>query len=100
MALKDLFENRVLVIQKADRGNTVIILNKNDYISRMKVILNDSSKFQKLRIDQNKLLSHIVHMKNRIIEILKKLKKKTISENKYEDLYPVGWLPGTLYGNA
>ena len=95
MALKDLIKNRDLVIQKADKGNTVVILNKNDYISRMKVILNDSSKFQKLSIDQNKVLNHIVHMENRIIDVLKKLKKKKI-----EDLYPVGSSLGILYGRA
>ena len=101
MALKDLIKNRDLVIQKADKGNIVVILNKNDYISRMKVILNDSSKFQKLSIDQNKVLNHIVHMENRIINVLKKLKnKKIISENIYEDLYPVGSLPGILCGRA
>ena len=95
LALKDLIKNRDLVIQKADKGNIVVILNKNDYISRMKVILNDSSKFQKLSIDQNKVLNHIVHMENRIIDVLKKLKKKKI-----EDLYPVGSSLGILYGRA
>ena len=45
LALKDLIKNRDLVIQKADKGNTVVILNKNDYISKLKVILSDSSKF-------------------------------------------------------
>ena len=65
------------------------------------MILNDSSKFQKLSIDQNKVLKHIVHMENRILDILKKLKnKKVISEKKYEDLYPVGSSPGILYGRA
>ena len=62
LALKDLIKNRDLVIQKADKGNTIVILNKNDHISGMKVILNDSSKFQKLSIDQNKVFNHIVHM--------------------------------------
>ena len=89
LALKDLIKNRDLVIQKDDKGNTVVILNKNDYISRTKVILTDSSKFQKLSIDQNKVLNHIVRMENKIIDVLKKfLKKKIISEKKYEDLYP------------
>ena len=51
--------------------------------------------------DQNKVLNHIVHMDNRIIDVLKNLKKKNIiSENKYEDLYPVGSRPGILYGGA
>ena len=76
LALKDLNKNRDLVIQKADKGNTVVILNKNDYISKMNVILSDSSKLQKLSIGQNKVLNHIVHMENRIINVLKKLKDK------------------------
>ena len=38
---------------------------------------------------------------NRIINVLKKLKKiKIISEKKYEDLYHVGSRPGILYGRA
>ena len=60
MTLKDLIKNRNLVIQKADKGDIVITLNKNDYISKMKVILRHLSKFQKLSIDQNKDLNHIV----------------------------------------
>ena len=91
LTLKGLIKNRNLVIQKADPGNTVVILNKHDYIFKMKVILSDSSKFQKLSTDQNKVLNHIIHMENRINDVLKKLKNKMIiSEKKYEDLYPVG----------
>ena len=97
LTLKGLIKNRNLVIQKADPGNTVVILNKHDYIFKMKVILSDSSKFQKLSTDQNKVLNHIIHMENRINDVLKKLKnKKIISEKKYEDLYPVGSSPGIL----
>ena len=33
LTLKHLIINRDLVIQKADKGNTLFILNKNDYIS-------------------------------------------------------------------
>ena len=101
MALKDLHKNRDLVIQRADKGNAVVILNKNNYISKMKAIFSDSSEFQELSIDQNNVLNHIVHMENRIIDVLKKLKnKKIISEKKYEDLNPVGSGPGILYGHA
>ena len=93
-ALKNLI-NRDIVIQKA---NTVVTLNKNDYISKMKSILSDSSKFQKLSIDQNKVLNHIVHMKDRIIEVLKNVKRNnTISEKRYDDFYPVGSRPEIIY---
>ena len=46
LALKYLIKNRNLVIQKADKGDIVITLNKNDYISKMKGILSDSSKYE------------------------------------------------------
>ena len=100
-ALKNLVKNKDLIIQEADKGNTVVILNKNDYNLKMKKILTDASKFQKLSIDKNKVLNHIVNMENRITEVLKKLKEnQQISEKKYKDLHPVGSRPNILYGRA
>ena len=67
----------------------------------MKVILSDWSKFQRISIQQNKVLNYIVHMENRVIDVLRKLKnKKIISEKKYEDLYPVGLYRAIFYGRA
>ena len=67
----------------------------------MKVILSDWSKFQKISIQQNKVLNYILRMENRIIDVLRKLKnKKIISEKKYEDLYPVRFSRAILYGRA
>ena len=100
-ALKNLVKNKDLIIHEADKGNTVVVLNKNDYNLKMKKILRDASKFQTLTIDKNKVLNHIVNMENRITEVLKKLKEKQqISEKKYKDLHPVGSRPGILYGRA
>ena len=45
LTLKDLIKNRDLIIQKADKRNIVVILNENNYISKTKEILSDSSKF-------------------------------------------------------
>ena len=99
--MKNLVKNKDLIIQEADKGNTVVILNKNDCNLKMKKILSDTFKFQKLSIDKNKVLNHIVNMENRITEVLKKLKEKQqISEKKYKDLHPVGSRPGILYGRA
>ena len=99
--MSTLIKNKDLVIQKADKGNTVVILNKKDYNLKMKKILSDTSKFHKLSIDQNKVLNHIVNMENRIISVLKKLKDKNqISDKKYKDLHPVGSRPRILYGRA
>ena len=63
-ALTNLVKNKDLIIQEADKGSTVVILNKIDYNLKMKKILSDTSKFQKLSIDKNNVLNHIVNMEN------------------------------------
>ena len=46
----------------------------------MKNILNDSSKFNKVYIDHDKMLNHIIHMETRVTDVLKNLRdKKEIS---------------------
>ena len=54
MALKDLYPNKDLIIQKLDKGNSVVLLNRNDYIKRLNKMLSDSSKFKKLNIKPGK----------------------------------------------
>ena len=60
------FKNKDIIIQKADKGNTVVILNIKDYVCKMKNILNDSSKFHKVYIDHDKILNYLIHMENRV----------------------------------
>ena len=43
--LQNLNENKDLVIQKSEKGNAIVILNKNDYILRFNRILDGTSKF-------------------------------------------------------
>ena len=33
-ALKDLLSHKDIIIQKADKGNSVVILNKSDYLKK------------------------------------------------------------------
>ena len=40
------------------------------------MIYSDSSKFQKLSIDQNKVLDHIIYRENTIIDVPTKIKIK------------------------
>ena len=42
----------------------------------MKSILNGSSKFHKVYIDHDKILNHLIHMKNRVTDVLKNLRDK------------------------
>ena len=100
-ALKILLKNKDIIVQKADKGNTVVILNRKDYVCKMKNILNDSSKFHKVYIDHDKVLNHLIHMESRVTDVLKNLRdKKEISIEQYKDLSPSGSRPGIMYGLA
>ena len=59
-ALKILLKNKGIIVQKADKGNTVVTLKKKDYVCKMKNILNDKSKFEKGYIDHEKVLNHLI----------------------------------------
>ena len=63
------------------------------------MILADTSKFKKIQIDDSKVLNHLIHMENKIVQLLKRLKEKQeISDKAYNELYPTGSKPGILYG--
>ena len=79
--LKSLMRNKELTIQKADMGNTVVLLNRKDYISKMKLIFADTLKFKKTQIDGSKVLNHLIQMENNIVELLIKLKEKKKQKN-------------------
>ena len=49
-ALKSLLKDDDIMIQKSDKGNSVVIVNKRDYTAKMNNILNDASKFKKLNL--------------------------------------------------
>ena len=99
--MKILLKNKDIIVQKADKGNTVVILNRKDYVCKMKNILNDRSKFHKVYIDHDKILNHLIHMENRVTDAPKNLRdKKEISIEQYKDLSPSGSRPGIMYGLA
>ena len=64
-------------------------LSRKDYVCKMKNILNDKLKFQKVYIDHDKILNHLIHMENRLTDVLKNLRdKKKISIEQYKNLSP------------
>ena len=77
-ALNNLVKNKDLVIQKADKGNNIVILNRSDYISKLSKILEDTSKFIRVNIEEGKALNHLIHMEGQIIPLLKNLKKMKV----------------------
>ena len=76
-ALKTLSGNCNLVIQKADQGNSVVIVEKDVYVRHMETILSDFNKFEKVSIKKGILNFSINHEKN-INNYLKRLEKQEV----------------------
>jgi len=100
-ALKTLLKDDSIIIQKSDKGNSVVILNKEDYISKMEELLQDVSKFQRLKIKEGQDYNYLINQELRISKFLRSLKEKeAITEHTYKKLNPTGTQPSVLYGLA
>ena len=85
-----------IVIVKQDKGNGIVILDKDDYNKKMEAILEDETKFQRLDEDPVKLT---LQRENKVKRFLSTLKKsESITPATYEKLYPTGSRIGILYG--
>ena len=49
-ALTDLRKDDSIIITKPDKGNGVVIVNKLDYLNKMKLLVSDETKFTKAKL--------------------------------------------------
>ncbi len=101
-ALLELASLKNVIIQKADKGNVIVLVNKKDYIQKMESILSDTSKFKPM--DFTRLhgdIRHLIEKETEVKDFLKELNnKKIISDKDLAKMIPVGSSPGILYGLA
>ena len=62
-----------LVIQKADKGKPIVILDRDSYLKSVETLLEESSKFKNILVAPDKDLSYIINPEKRVTELLKKL---------------------------
>ena len=43
-----------IIIQKSDKGNSVLLMDRDDYINRMETLISDPARFQKLLVPDSK----------------------------------------------
>ena len=43
-----------IIIQKTDKGKSVVFMKRDDYINRIETLISDPGKFQKLSVPENK----------------------------------------------
>ena len=60
-ASDSLLQNKDIIIQKADKGNTIVIIDKDVHKKKMKVIISDRSKPKKLDIQEGKYFNFILN---------------------------------------
>ncbi|XP_064458887.1 uncharacterized protein LOC135369161 [Ornithodoros turicata] len=81
-ALKDLRNDDTIVILPADKGKATVVLNRDDYDSKMESILQDRSHFSELSGDPT------AASERKIVAALRKLRtKKLITDSLYWKLF-------------
>ena len=99
VALKTLSKNKDLIIQTSDKGNSIVLINKSDYLDKIYNILSDSKKFVKSSVLDDKHLNFIIGIEKKLTNLLKELKaSEAISETNYKKLKQRGSSFGVLYG--
>ena len=97
-ALKNLPANCNLVIQKADKGNSVVLVEKDVYIRYIEKILDDATKFEKVKIEKE-ILNFSINHERRTNDHLKSLEKSgSLTTDQYKKIKAIGGRPGILYG--
>ena len=64
LALQNLRKNKNIVIQKSDKGNSVVVVDKADYLDKMDNLLNDTRKFEKINLKNDGILNFAINKKN------------------------------------
>ena len=96
-ALKELRENDRIVISRPDKGRATVIMNASDYVSKMMLILNDTSKFCLL----GPVATHdrTVNIETSLTEFLCGLKSSgEIGDDVFDSIRPLGYTRPRMYG--
>ena len=100
LALNNLSSNKNMVIHQSDKGNSIILINKDKYLEGMFQILNNNAKFEVLQFDHDEELNCFKFRENNS-NVWKDLNnKEEITEVNYDYLNPCDSRPGKLYGLA
>ena len=104
-ALKSLSRDKSIVITRPDKGNGVVLLDKQDYISKVNSVLQDTSKFEKIvETEENEPLKVVFRLEDKINRFLRSVighvdsNGKRVASATYEKLHVSGSNLGILYG--
>ena len=97
----DFVKAKDLIIQKSDRGNSVVIVQRQDNLKKMNDILSDQKKFSKVSLKDDTLLHFAINQEKHVDKVPKKLaESKSMAEKAMKPLKPVGARPAVMYGSC
>ena len=73
IALQNLSKNKDLIIQKSDKGNCVLIVDRQDYVKKMHSISCDQKIFTMVNLKDGTLMNFAVNQEKRLGKVLEKL---------------------------
>ena len=92
-AIKELRSDKDHLVVTADKGVTLVVIDKKDYILKVNQLLEDKNTYRLLKMDPTN--KH----KNRLINILRRIKSEgRLEEGTYKKMYPTGASSPKLYG--
>ena len=98
-AQRNLTKQKDIIIQKVDKGNTIVILDKESNIEKTKELLSDTSIFECYEIPPDKHLNFVINSQDKIKNILKNLHDRVLLIC-YKKILAVKCCSGILYGQA
>ncbi|KAA3678154.1 uncharacterized protein DEA37_0006302 [Paragonimus westermani] len=95
VAVENLKRNENILISKPDKGAGIVLLNKADYINKIRTILDDQTKFRKMENEKDKT----PQIEKAISKSLRCLKQRGIIDSTtFERIRPIGTTIPRLYG--
>ena len=92
LALRELKKDRDHIVLTADKGVAMVIMDRQDYISKANNLLSQNT-YRSIQQDPTNTI------KNKLINILKRVKSQTgLNNQMYKAMYPTGCVPSKIYG--
>ena len=70
---KSSLKNKDLIILKSDKGNSVVIVDRQDWIKKMNNILSDEKKFTIRNLKDDTLFNFAVNQEKHVDKVVKKI---------------------------
>jgi hypothetical protein len=91
LAIKSLGEDKSILILPADKGCATVILNKDEYVTKMEALVMDTNTYKPIKKDPTE------KFRSKLVKILLTFKSE-LPTWFYKQLYPTGGQPPRIYG--